>query len=142
MIKNKYWESMITIVISVFILSFLLLTIASIIAQSSSVSEEYKTEKNINILKSNAYNIINKLNTKDFSQGEKLYIFKDNNEFKVFSWTINEKYKYIDKYWNYVDNISENNWNIYTRTLKLERKDIIKNKVNNFITIEVKKFNN
>ncbi len=145
MIKNKLWESMVTVIVSVFILSFLLLAIANIVAQSSNISDEYKIEKNINLLKSNTYNIINKLDISIYSSWEILYLYKDNinKEYKLFTWTTNQKYQYIDKYWEYISNTWTYEWIFFSRSIKIERKEEIENKINNFILINIKQtFNN
>ena len=145
MIKNKLWESMVTVIVSVFILSFLLLAIANIVAQSSNISDEYKIEKNINLLKSNTYNIINKLDISIYSSWEILYLYKDNinKEYKLFTWTTNQKYQYIDKYWEYISNTWTYKWIFFSRSIKIERKEEIENKINNFILINIKQtFNN
>ena len=145
MIKNKLWESMVTVIVSVFILSFLLLAIANIVAQSSNISDEYKIEKNINLLKSNTYNIINKLDISIYSSWEILYLYKDNinKEYKLFTWTTNQKYQYIDKYWEYISNTWTYEWIFFSRSIKIERKEEIENNINNFILIDIKQtFNN
>jgi hypothetical protein len=74
-----------------------------------------------------------------FWSGEILYLFKDTTEFKIYTWTTNEKYKYIDKDWNFISDINNNIWKTYIRTLKIERKDTIANTINNKISIHIKK---
>ncbi len=125
MIKNTSGESLIWIIIWVFILSFIILWVTNLLINSKTIIDTYENKKTISILKNNTENIIKKIDTSNINETEIFYINKNNStkEFEIFTWATNYLYKYIDKYWNKVDDLENFNWNIYSRTLWLERDD-------------------
>ncbi len=125
MIKNNLWESLIWIIIWIFILSFIILWIANLLINSNNIVDTYDDKKIINILNNNTNFIINKLDLSNINENENFYLFKDkvNNKFLIFTWSSNIWYKYIDEYWNNIDDINLYNWEIFTRTIYIEKKD-------------------
>lgn len=125
MIKNTFWESLIWIVIWVFILSFILLWVTNLLINSKEVLQTYDDKKIISILKNNTENVIKKIDTSTIKETEIFYLNRNNNvkEYEVYTWALNVKYKYIDQYWNNVEDLENFEWNIYARTLWLERDD-------------------
>jgi ABC-type microcin C transport system permease subunit YejE len=125
MIKNTSWESLVWIVIWVFILSFIVLWITNLLINSKTIVDVYNNKKTISILKNNTENIVKKIDTQAVLETEIFYLYKDNTfkEFQVFTWSTNYIYKYIDKYWNKVDDLENFEWDIYSRILWLERDD-------------------
>lgn len=141
MIKNNLWESLVWIVIWIFILSFIILWIANLLINSNNIKDTYDNKKTINILKSNTENVINNLDTTNVAENEIFYLFKNTTykEFEIFTWSTNAWYKYIDKYWNKIDNIVWYEWDIYSRTLWLERGDNSLWKNHHIIKISINK---
>jgi hypothetical protein len=125
MIKNNFWESLVWIIIWVFILSFIIFWIVNLLLNSKSNLDNYENIKTINILKNNTENVINVVDTSSILESEIFYLYKNtvSNTFNIFTWALNEEYKYIDQYWNKIDDLNWFIWNIYTRTLSIKRKN-------------------
>ena len=58
MIKNNKWESLVWIIIWVFILSFIILWVTNLLINSNTILETYDNKRIINLLKNNTENII------------------------------------------------------------------------------------
>jgi len=126
--KNiKNWDSLVWIIVWISILSFSLLWIISILNYNRNITEIYSDSINEYILKWNSENLVKKLDNSDVEKDETFYIYKDtsNNEFFILTWALNSNYKYINNLWNKI-NISENNWNTFTREFT-KKFDILKN---------------
>lgn len=126
MIKNTFWESLVWIIIWVFILSFIILWVTNMLINSKSIIDTYENKKIISILKNNTRNIVKNINTDSIKETELFYIHKDDaftNNFLVFTWTINAWYKYINQNWDNISDVENYDWNIYSRMLWLERDD-------------------
>jgi len=87
--------------------------------------ETYENKKKISILKNNTEVIIKNIDTTQINETEIFYLNKNNStfEFELFTWATNYTYKYIDQYWNNVDDLVNFEWDIYSRILRLERDD-------------------
>ncbi len=121
--KTKKWESLIWIVIGIAILSFTILWIINIISYSINLIDTFEENTRISILRDNLSHIVNQLDTSNLAENEKFYIYKDstNYEFKIFTWSTNEQYKYIDENGNKVNDIISFSWTSYSRELWLTR---------------------
>lgn len=141
MIKNNFWESLVWIIIWVFILSFIVLWITNLLINSKAIVEAYENKKITNILKNNTENIIKNIDTSNIKESEIFYLYKDTTfkDFLVFTWSSNVGYKYIDKYWNKVNDLSTYEWDIYSRTLWLERDDNSLGSSHQIIKVSIKK---
>ncbi len=128
--NTKKAETLVVVMISVIILSFIAMSIFSVLDFDRNVTKTYS--KNIweLILKSNAWNIIKKISTKNILEWEKFYIYKDkgNKEYKIFTGS-DEKYEMLNSLWDYVDSgsLDRENYNlwIFKRTFR-KNGDIIK----------------
>jgi len=125
MIINNSWESLVGIVIWVFILSFIILGIVNLIINTNKVVINFEEKKIVNILKNNTMNIVKNLDTTNITEWENFYLFKDysNNSFKIFTWATNNTYEYINANWTHISDIDNFDGNIFTRTLWIERND-------------------
>lgn len=141
MIKNTFWESLVWIIIWIFILSFILLWVTNLLINSKTVIDNYENKKTISLLKNNSENIIKEIDTSSVNESENFYIYKNNTtkEFEILKGTINEKYKYIDKYWNYIDDLENFDWDVYSRILLLERNDNLIWENHQIIKIDINK---
>lgn len=127
--KNKKAESLVAIIIWIFILSFALFWIISILTYNKDVSKFYWEEIDKYMIESNTNNIIKKIDTSAINTNETFYLHKNEitKEYEILTWAINEEYKYIDNLWNKVipgDNI----WKTYTREFK-KNLDILRNTI-------------
>ena len=70
-------------------------------------------------MKTNTENIVKNVDTSNIAETELFYIYKDTTykEFVVFTWATNAYNKYIDKYWNRVDDLLWFQGDIYSRVL-------------------------
>ncbi len=141
MIKNNLWESLVWIIIWVFILSFIILWVSNLLINSKKIIEDYDNIKTINILVNNTNNILTKLDTSILQENDYFYLYKDKTykNFLIFTWTINESYKYINKYWDHIENIDLYNWDIYSRILSVEKENDYKWKNNQILKTDIKK---
>jgi hypothetical protein len=116
---NKKAESIIWIVVAVSILSFAMLWIINILNYSNDVWNDYSQEADLIFLETNAKNIVKNLDLSLIQNNEEFYIYKDNatKTYKVYTWAVNEKYKYVDKFWDTVDT-DIFIWNIFEVSLK------------------------
>ncbi len=125
MIKNNLWESLVWIIIWVFILSFIILWVANLLINSKNIINIYDDKKIIGILKSNTETVIKKIDTSKIKETELFYLYKNTitNKYEIFTGSTNYIYKYIDKNWNKIDDLINFKWHIYSRELWLERDD-------------------
>lgn len=114
---NKNAESIIWILIGVVILSFAMFGIVGILNYNRDVSSNYSSQVDLIILEANANNIVKKLNLDLINSLETFYIYKNESskEYTLFTWAINENYKFIDRFWNNVIDLDNFAWNIYIR---------------------------
>lgn len=138
---NKYWDSLVWMIIGIFILAILVLWISVMISNSYNIMDTFEQKKDLNTLKNNTYKIISVIDSSKVNSQEEFYLYKDelNSEFKIFTWSINTQYKYINSNWETINNIENYEWNIFTRVLTLEKKDE-KIPSNNLIKVEIKKY--
>ena len=141
MIKNKNWESLVWIIVWVFILSIAIIWIWNLIFFSNDVNEIYENSTKTSILRDNLGSIVKNIDTSNIREKEIFYLYKNtiNKEFKVFTWVVNEQYKYIDEFWNKVDNLANFPWDIYARLLWLEKEDTSIKNQNQIIRASIKK---
>ncbi len=125
MINNNKWESLVWVIVWVFILSIILLWVTNLLINSNDIIHTYNNKEILNILKSNTENIIKEIDTSNISESEIFYLYKNNStyDFEVFTWANNVEYKYIDIYWTKVNDLTWFTDDIYSRTLLLERDD-------------------
>lgn len=128
MIKNKYWETFVGIMIWLVILSFVVLSIVSIVWFNYDTSDRYKTMSEEAIIEINSDNIIKKLDIDNLDPWDEFYIYKDitNKEFKIMTWSTNEEYMYINSLWNKKDDISDLREKTYIRKFAVQD-DLLKN---------------
>ena len=132
MIKNKKAETLISIVVGMLILSFIILTLTTIIMDSKTQLKVFDNSRLLTILRNNTSNIVSKLNTDNIWERDFFYIYKDNSakKFVIFTWSSdpadptynNYKYKFIDEYWELID-LNNFEWKAYKRLLWIERED-------------------
>ena len=140
MLKNKNAESLTGIMVWVVLIVFVLFGFYNLILYVVNYDSNSEEKSSINLLKSNLNNIIYKLDFAWVNQWEKFYVYKNNDlkKIQILTWSENEKYKYVDSLWNYIDpNIFL--WTVYERTGKIEKKDF-PSEINIF-SLEVKKLN-
>ncbi len=129
MIKNKKAESLVWIIIAVFILSFTMLGILNIFWFNKWVESTYKSNIYSHIIKWNSENIIKKLDIPEMNNNEFFYIKKDkiNKTFTILTWSTNKKYQYIDYLWNPIDP-TKNIWKSYKRLFQFKA-DILRHAI-------------
>lgn len=128
MIENKKWESLVWIVIWILLLTFVILGLYNLILYSESTNITFEENSIKWIITDNTQNILYKINTNWINEGSGFYLYKDNTNknFKVFTWAANLKYKYIDRYWEFVSTgIIDKD--IYSREIFVEKIDPITN---------------
>lgn len=102
MIKNKNAESIAWIVIWILLISVISLGLYNLIVFSDNINSSFENESTMTLIEYNALNIIYKLDTEALNEWEIFYIDKDDTQktIKIYTWSTNEKYKFVDRYWN------------------------------------------
>lgn len=138
--SNKKADSIAWVITAVFILSFILLWIVSMIWYNNDVTAELENQYKEFNLESNINNLSKKLNTQEVKTWEIFYINKTSEwNFEILTWSWNENYKYIDNSLNNIDpdNFEWDKYELYfNKDQEILRTDLkpeqIKNPVFNF----------
>lgn len=128
--QNKKWESLISVIVVVVIISISSIALFKIFEQWNKIDNDYKIKNYISILTFNSYNIVEKLNLSSISENQAFYIEKTSSAIKIYTWSLNEKYKYTNELWELVQDINSYKWLIFTRVCKIEKKNPNWNNVN------------
>lgn len=122
---NKKAESLAGIIIWVFILSITLLGIANIVAFSQESLYKVGEKMNLQSLNSTAETISQYIDSSAINPWEDFYIFKNTstNTFEIFTGSLNQNYQNIDKYWEYVADISTYSRAVYSRVFSLKSRN-------------------
>jgi hypothetical protein len=130
MIKNKKWESLAWVIMWVFMFTVVITWIVNLISNSNNTINTFKNKQIIQVLKNNTDNINQLIYNEDLDYNDVFYIKTDKifKTYEYLTWSMNENYKYIDKYWNNIMDINNYNGDLYIRELKLETN--INNKIN------------
>jgi hypothetical protein len=141
MIRNTKAETIIGILIWVFIISITVLWIGSLINYSRWVILTYDRSTKISQLKENLINIIWWVNIDSVKENEIFYIYKNKitKEYQVFTWAINDEYKYIDAHGNNVEDVTAFERDIYARILWIEREDTSLENSNKLVRASVRR---
>jgi flagellar basal body-associated protein FliL len=100
--KNlKNADSLVWIIIWIFILAIALLGIINVLWFSQNTLSIYKDSINKYIVESNVENITKKLSNDIIDNSNTFFLYKDtiNNEFKYLTWSINEEYNTTYSKW-------------------------------------------
>lgn len=118
--KNNKWETLISVLIWLFIVSIIIFWIISVLTQNYSVEDDFVRNNKIFFLKSNTINILNAIDTSALGEWDIFYLYKTWSLFKIFTGAINDQYKYTDEYWNNITNTWAYTSSIYTRILYVD----------------------
>lgn len=135
---NKKAESFIGIMVWVFLLSIVILGIANLLSYSQSIISDYENNTKINILRNNISNILKEIDTSEIQEGQLFYITKDLST-QTYWWTGSDNAKYIDDFWNNIDDINSFAGNIYSRQVWIEREDTSLWEQNQVLRVSVRK---
>ena len=126
MLITKKAESLVGIIIWIFILSFVLLGIGTLIWSSKDLISSFDKKMDLDLLTSSSYNVLNNLDLSSLNIWNIFYLYKKEwtKEFTIEMWVWKEEYKYIDKYWAKIDNINSFEWDIYLRESEVKDKVI------------------
>lgn len=127
--NSKKAESLVWIIIWVFILSIVLLGIINIISYNEDLITEFEKGIYSYLLISNWDNIVKQLDTTWVLYNEDFYIYKDtiNKTMTIMTWSANEEYAYVDIFWNKTDK-DVNIWWTYKRTFT-NKTDVLRHKI-------------
>ena len=134
--QNKRGESLIGIIVVVVIISISSIALFRIFEQWNKIDIEYKIKNYINILSFNSYKIVEKLNLNSINENQTFYIEKTSSNIKIYTWSLNEKYKYINELWELIQDVNNYKWLIFTRNCAIEKKSVNWNTIN----CEIKQF--
>lgn len=145
MIQTTKAESFVWIVVWVFILTFVMLWIINILIFSTDVTARYNETNRVQILKQNLTNIVKDIDTSGLRENEVFYVHKNRvslpwqNTYEIYTWSVNQWYRYIDELWNTVSDIDLFQWDIYSQVLWLANEDITFLDQNQVIRASIKK---
>lgn len=102
-ILNKKWESLIWIIVGVFLLAMVSLWIGALISNSRGLIEKYEDKLALDLLSLNSYKIIDKIDLSIVQDSEIFYLYKDitnpnDLRYEIKVWEYNSEYKYVNKY--------------------------------------------
>ncbi len=141
MIKNNKGETIVWILIWVFIISIVILGISSLMTYSRATIHSYDRSTKISILRENLTNIIQWINIDTVNENEIFYIYKNTTlkEYEIFTGSTNAGYKYIDVNGDKVDDLENFEWDIYAQILWIEREDTSLQNSNKLIRASIKR---
>jgi hypothetical protein len=96
----------------------------------------------LDLLTTSSYSILNKIDISSLSDWTIFYLYKNdtNKTYDLKLWEYNSEYKYIDKYWNYLNDPNNFKWDVYSRIFqatkiiyKWEEKTVIKSQIRRLI---------
>jgi len=137
---NNKWETLVSLIIWIFIISLVITWIVSIIGSNYSLEDSFIKNNKVFFLKNNTVNIIKSIDTKSITEWEKIYIYKDklNKKFEILTWTENDKYSLVDEYWNNILDTQNYDGNLYSRIVYIQNADTSVWTQNQIIKISVK----
>lgn len=136
-------ESLVWIIIGVTILSFVLVWIMNLVFQSQDVVDNFQSNRDVSLLEENALLIGNALDTSLVLEDEVFYVQRNSPDstYYIYTWTLNEWYKYIDSLGNTISNTWSYSWIYFERSFTLKRKTNPVGTVYTLITPLIKKAN-
>jgi len=95
---SKRGETLISVLVGVVILALAIGGITIILMQNRTIDEDYDTNNAVFLLRTNAENIVKKMDTKNIAENEVFYLSKDSTTktFQVWTGTTNDSYRYIN----------------------------------------------
>lgn len=141
MIKSSKAETIVWILIWVFIISIVILWISNLINYSRVTILSYERTTKISILRENLTNIIKSIDISWIKENEIFYVYKNNTSknYEIFTWSTYVEYKYIDAQWEKVNDIINYQGDIYSRLLWVEREDTSIENSNKLIRASIKR---
>lgn len=114
MIKNLKWETIVSVIVIIVIISIVLISMIKIIEYDNNLNFEYDKINYTSLLENNTKKLTEKIHTWNLITWTNYFLYKNNNEIKVFSGTLWEDYKYINYLWEHINSWSYK-WAIYAR---------------------------
>lgn len=118
--KTKKAETLVSILIWVFILSLISIWAIKIMEYDKQKTIEYDKINKIFLLEANSNNLIKKIPTSQFWEKQVFYLYKTWSQILAYSWISNDYIKYIDEDWNTI-NTWTYKWYIYTRLFIIDK---------------------
>lgn len=120
--KNIFWESFVSIILSITIISIIFIGLYQIIDYNNKIDYDFKKSNYINILQTNTEKIINKIDLSIYNEWSKIYISQDKDN-KIEMKT-DQKFWYINELWINVDINSK--WLVFFRECKIKTVNSLK----------------
>lgn len=120
--KNIFWESFVSIILSVTIISIIFIGLYQIIDYNNKIDYDFKKSNYINILQTNTEKIINKIDLSIYNEWSKIYISQDKDN-KIEMKT-DQKFWYINELWINVDINSK--WLVFFRECEIKTVNSLK----------------
>lgn len=117
--KINKWSTLVSTIVSVVIMSICFLTIYKLLDFDNQNSYDFYRLNYINILSYNSDKIMDSsIKTTIFSTWDLVYIKNDWTNITIFTWSVNENYKYINYLWQNID-IQNYKWVYFSRYCKI-----------------------
>lgn len=120
--KNIFWESFVSIILSITIISIIFIGLYQIIDYNNKIDYDFKKSNYINILQTNTEKIINKIDLSIYNEWSKIYILQDKDN-KIEMKT-DQKFWYINEFWINVDINSK--WLVFFRECDIKTVNSLK----------------
>lgn len=120
--KNIFWESFVSIILSITIISIIFIGLYQIIDYNNKIDYDFKKSNYINILQTNTEKIINKIDLSIYNEWSKIYISQDKDN--KIEMKMDQKFWYINELWINVDINSK--WLVFFRECDIKTVNSLK----------------
>lgn len=120
MISSQKWETIISVVVIVAIISIVLVSLFKIIEYDNELNFQYDKTNYISVLEKNTNSLIKQVDTSNVKEKEIFYLYKNASDIIALTGSENIDYKFINYLGEYV-NSGSYLWAIYSRFCLVEK---------------------
>lgn len=124
-INNQKGETLVSILIGIFILSIAIFGISNLLANNLAIEDDQFRAAKIRLMELNATNIIKQIDTSGLAEKEVFYLEKNSgaSTFKIHTGSLAENYAYINFYGEPITNTGSYTGGLYLRTFIVDQAD-------------------
>lgn len=120
MISSHKWETIISVVVIVAIISIVLVSLFKIIEYDNELNFQYDKTNYISVLEKNTNSLIKQIDTSLVKEKETFYLHKTESDIVALTGSENIDYKFINYLWEHI-NTGSYMWAIYSRFCLVEK---------------------
>lgn len=124
-LKRNRGETLVSVIIGVFVLAMVISGIAAILANNLAVENDYMRNNKLHFLEVNSTNIIRRLDTSNLDEKQVFYLEKNEtgSVFLVRTWSTSLPYAYVNEAGSNITNTGSYTGSIYLRTFIVDQYD-------------------